>query len=666
MGRIKEDGLNQSDIDIINKKRLVFIVDECHRSTFGDMLLVIKNTFPRAVFFGFTGTPILDENNKKDNTTATVFGNELHRYSIADGINDGNVLGFDKYKVLTFKDIDIRRAVALNQSKSATEEEAINDNTKKEKYLEYINNKKMFGVYDEVGNYEKGIEDYIPSSQYRTYEHQNKVVEDILENWSTLSLGNKFSAIFATSSIPEAIEYYKLFKTKNASLKITALFDPNIDNTDGFIIKEEGLVEIIEDYNRNYDQQFTIPKYGKMKKDISLRLAHKKPYNKINSNEQIDLLIVVDQMLTGFDSKWLNALYLDKLLKYENVIQAFSRTNRLFGNEKPFGIIKYYRKPHTMEQNINRAIKLYSGDEPEGLFVQKLDKNLKKLNYIYNEIYEIFQENSINNFETLPESLAAKNKFAVLFRDFNNTLESSKIQGFIWNKDNYKFDNEAIEVIFNEISYTALLMRYKELFDSVDRTSEKGNSVPFDLDGYVTTIDTGKINSEYMNEKFEKYLRVLDMGDIDPIELDKTLNELHKSFASLTQIEQKYANIFLRDVERGQVKIDSDKKIRDYITEYQLNAENDQIHKISTKLGIDEYKLRKIMSLKITDSNINEFGRFDELINSCDKKLAKNFFEAKMGKELSNFEITLEIRDLLREYILLGGFDIDNYSSNIL
>lgn len=666
MGRIKEDGLNQSDIDIINKKRLVFIVDECHRSTFGDMLLVIKNTFPRAVFFGFTGTPILDENNKKDNTTATVFGNELHRYSIADGINDGNVLGFDKYKVLTFKDIDIRRAVALNQSKSATDEEAINDNTKKEKYLEYMNNKKMFGVYDEVGNYEKGIEDYIPSSQYRTYEHRNKVVEDILENWSTLSLGYKFSAIFATSSIPEAIEYYKLFKAKNASLKITALFDPNIDNTDGFIIKEEGLVEIIEDYNRNYDQQFTIPKYGKMKKDISLRLAHKKPYNKINSNEQIDLLIVVDQMLTGFDSKWLNTLYLDKLLKYENVIQAFSRTNRLFGNEKPFGIIKYYRKPHTMEQNINRAIKLYSGDEPEGLFVQKLDKNLKKLNYIYNEIYEIFQENSINNFETLPESLAAKNKFAVLFRDFNNALESSKIQGFIWDKDNYKFDNEAIEVIFNEISYTALLMRYKELFDSVDRTSEKGDSVPFDLDGYVTTIDTGKINSEYMNEKFEKYLRVLDMGDIDPIELDKTLNELHKSFASLTQIEQKYANIFLRDVERGQVKIDSDKKIRDYITEYQLNAENDQIHKISTKLGIDEYKLRKIMSLKITDSNINEFGRFDELINSCDKKLAKNFFEAKMKKELSNFEITLEIRDLLREYILLGGFDIDNYSPDIL
>ena len=107
-----------------------------------------------------------------------------------------------------------------------------------------------------------------------------------------------------------------------------------------------------------------------MKKDISLRLAHKKPYNRIKQEDQIDLLIVVDQMLTGFDSKWLNTLYLDKILKYENIIQAFSRTNRLFGEEKPFGIIKYYRKPHTMEQNIRRAVKLYSGDKPIGFFVE--------------------------------------------------------------------------------------------------------------------------------------------------------------------------------------------------------------------------------------------------------------------------------------------------------
>ena len=128
MSNIKsEDGCsNAHDIDIINKKRLVFIVDEAHRSTFGDMLLTIKETFPNAIFFGFTGTPIKKENQKKMNTTSTVFGNELHRYSIADGIRDGNVLGFDPYKVLTFKDSDIRRHVALEKAKAKDADEVFN------------------------------------------------------------------------------------------------------------------------------------------------------------------------------------------------------------------------------------------------------------------------------------------------------------------------------------------------------------------------------------------------------------------------------------------------------------------------------------------------------------------------------------------------------------
>ena len=121
MSNIKDDAqnkLNPNDIALINAKRLVFIVDECHRSTFGDMMQTIKHTFPKALFFGFTGTPIQGENQKKMSTTATVFGNELHRYSIADGIRDHNVLGFDPYKVLTFKDSDLRKAVALEKAKA--------------------------------------------------------------------------------------------------------------------------------------------------------------------------------------------------------------------------------------------------------------------------------------------------------------------------------------------------------------------------------------------------------------------------------------------------------------------------------------------------------------------------------------------------------------------
>jgi len=358
MSNIKdeEDGLNAADIEVMKSRKIVFIVDEAHRSTFGDMLITIKHTFPDAVFFGFTGTPIQEENQKKMNTTATIFGDELHRYSIADGIRDGNVLGFDPYKVSTYKDIDVRRAVALKMVNAFNEEEAIKDPEKSDTYYYYMDNSKvkMAGYRDKTGVYIKGIEDYLPRAQYERDIHREAVVRDIMDNWLRLSHNSKFHAIFATSSIAEAIKYYRLIKEMKSDLKITALFDSNIDNNGSVRFKTDGLVEVLEDYNAMYDQDFTMATHAKFKKDISARLAHKKPYERIDldPDKQLDLLIVVDQMLTGFDSKWVNTLYIDKYLKYENIIQAFSRTNRLFGPDKPFGTIRYYRYPILMERNI--------------------------------------------------------------------------------------------------------------------------------------------------------------------------------------------------------------------------------------------------------------------------------------------------------------------------
>ena len=264
MSNIKDEagGLNARDIELISSKRIVFIVDEAHRSTFGDMLITIKTTFPKAMFFGFTGTPIQNENQKKKNTTTTVFGDELHRYSIADGIRDKNVLGFDPCKVLTFKDKDVRKVVALEKAKAQTEEEAISDPVKSKVYYKYMDTSQvsMAGHLDKKGNYIKGIEDYIPNVQYTTDEHTTLVVQDILNNWIRLSHNSKFHAIFATSSIPEAINYYRLFKKMKPELKVRALFDPSIDNNGGVQYKEEGLVEIISDYNEKYGQDFTITK----------------------------------------------------------------------------------------------------------------------------------------------------------------------------------------------------------------------------------------------------------------------------------------------------------------------------------------------------------------------------------------------------------------------
>lgn len=657
--------LKQADMDKINSKRIVFIVDECHRSTFGEMLSVIKKTFPKAIYFGFSGTPILDENQKKMNTTSDVFGSELHRYSIADGIKDKNVLGFDPYMVSTYKDKDIRKAVALEKAKAKDEMEVYSDPKKTEVFNYYMDPSRiaMADKEDALGNVIRGIESYIPRSQYDNDKHRNAVVDDILENWLTYSK-NKFHAIFATSSIPEAIEYYRLFKKKKPDLKVTGLFDPSIDNQAGFAFKEDGLEEIIDDYYKRYQQRFTIASYGSMKKDISLRLAHKKPYERISNEpeKQIDLLIVVNQMLTGFDSKWVNTLYLDKVIEYENIIQAFSRTNRLFGPDKPFGIIRYYRKPNTMKQNIEKAVKLYSGDKKFGLFVEKLPHNIGVMNSLYEQIKFVFETAGVQDFAKLPDDIDSRKKFASLFNEFNDYLEAAKIQGMIWRKSEYTYTKDGtiqnIEREIDEKTYLILVQRYKELFVVVPGGSIE--TPPYDVKPYITDIDTGLIDAEYMNSKFKKFLKILSQPGSTQEEINAVKNELHRTFATLNQEEQKYANIILHEIESGDfVDVEDGKTLRDYITEYMVRAKNDQIHKISVVLGLDEAKLRNIMNLKLNSFNLNEFGRYDDLRKTVDKVKAKEYFEKLEGHAIIQPKVNIKTDDLLRRFILEDGFDMD-------
>lgn len=668
MSNIKneEGGINANDIAVMSSKKIVFIVDEAHRSTFGEMLRVIKDTFPSAIFFGFTGTPIQEENQKKMNTTATIFGNELHRYSIADGIRDKNVLGFDPYKVLTFQEKDVRQAVALAQAKASTVEEAIADPRKSDIFYKYMNSSsmKMAGNIDKNGLYIKGIEDYLPISQFHTCEHTSMVVQDIVNNWILLSHNGKFHAIFATSSIPEAINYYRLTKNAMPTLKVTCLFDPSIDNEGAAEYKEDGLVEIIEDYNAKYDQKFSLQNFDKFKRDISARLAHKKPYQLIERTpeKQVDLLIVVNQMLTGFDSKWINTLYVDKLLKFESIIQAFSRTNRLFGPEKPFGTIRYYRYPHTMEKNIEEAVKLYSGNKPIGLFVEKLEYNLGKLNDIFEDISRLFSNAGILNFEKLPDDNSERGKFASMFKMFNNHLEAAKIQGFAWHQLTYEFIHSLgvpktkVDMKLDENTYLILAIRYKELFGDGTGPSIE---VPFEIDGYLTEIDTNKIDSEYMNSRFDKFLKILKQEKIDEAEMKNTLEELHKSFSILTQEEQKYANIFLHDVESGNIEMESGKTFRDYVTEYQSKAKNDQIHNISVIFGLDEGKLRRLIAANVIESSINEFGRFEDLKSTVDLAKAQEYFQKLENTKISLFRINVKVHNMLQEFILKGGIEIE-------
>lgn len=658
---------NSADIEKIRAKRLVFIVDEAHRSTFGDMLIIIKRTFPRALFFGFTGTPIQEENEKSGNTTSTVFGNELHRYSIADGIRDGNVLGFDPYKVPTFRDSDLKQAVALEQAKAQSVAEAMDNPAKKKKFNYFMNEVPMAGYKDAKGKYHKGIEDYVPKSQYLTDTHQEKVVSDIIDKWDVLSQGNKFHAILATNSIAEAIDYYRLLKAAKPDLKVSALFDPNIDNDGsgdrGPTFKGDGLDEIMRDYNARYGHDFDFARHAAFKKDLAARLAHKKPYERIHTEpaKQLDLLIVVDQMLTGFDSKWLNTLYLDKVIKYQNIIQAFSRTNRLFKKEeKPHGTIRYYRYPHTMEQHIKDAVKLYSGDRPIGLFVDRLESNLEAMNTLVADITELFANADVQNFEKLPEDVEACAKFAKLFKAFNQRLQAAKVQGFHWSKQVYPFgendDKHEVTLAISEQTYLGLALRYKELAGK-GTGGGIGGDVPFDISGYLTEIDTGKIDADYMNSRFEKYLKELNQHQ-DQTSIEQTLNELHKSFASLTQAEQKYAKLFLHDLQRGDAKLIECYTFRDYINTYKDNAENAQINAIVNALGLDKSLLISLLNDSVNEKNLNNFGRFDALKDTVDKAKAKVYFEKLDGVSISPFKLNIRIDQFLKEFIFAQPDDL--------
>ncbi|EML9399295.1 type I restriction endonuclease subunit R [Citrobacter freundii] len=667
---VEDEGIatNSADIEKIRAKRLVFIIDEAHRSTMSGgkenklgMLVSIKKTFPKALFFGFTGTPIHDENKINSNTTADVFGNELHRYSIADGIRDGNVLGFDPYKVPTFRDSDIRKEVALEQARAESVADAMADPAKKKKFNHFMKDVPMAGYKDATGKYHKGIEDYVPKSQYLTNAHQEKVVSDILDKWDVLSQSNKFHAILATNSIAEAIDYYRRLKAAKPELKISALFDPNIDNDGsgdrGPTFKGDGLSEIMDDYNKRYGHDFDFARHAAFKKDLAARLAHKKPYERIHTepSKQLDLLIVVDQMLTGFDSKWLNTLYLDKIIKYQNIIQAFSRTNRLFGYDKPHGIIRYYRYPHTMEQHINDAVKLYSGDRPIGLFVDKLGSNIKAMNELVAEISELFIGAGIDNFEKLPDDLEACAQFAKLFNTFSQHLEAAKVQGLHWEQTVYTSTENDIKhevtLTIDEQTYLSLVLRYKELVAKGDSDSAGGGDVPFDISGYLTEIDTGKIDADYMNSRFDKYLKELNKHQ-DPASIETTLNELHKSFASLTQIEQKYAKLFLHDLQRGDAQLIEGHTFRDYINTYKDSAENAQLTAVVDALGLDKGLLTALIADNVNDKNLNDFGRFDALKDTVDKAKAKIYFEKQDGAAIPLFKLNIRIDQFLKQFIL--------------
>ena len=325
----------------LSKKRLVFIFDECHRSQFGDNHKAIKAFFPKAQLFGFTGTPIFEQNasyTRADGehgsyqTTEDIFQKRLHAYTITHAIDDKNVLRF---------------------------------------HIEYFKGE---------GNYKPKKNEAIA---------QQAVVEAIVEKHNGATNQRRFNALLATASINDAIAYYNLLKKAQAeqkatdenfvSLNIACVFSPPAegnrdvqqiqedlpqekrDNEDAPAEKKEALKTIIDDYNKQYGTNHSITEFDGYYQDVQQRIKDQKYINADYAHRnKIDITIVVDMLLTGFDSKYLNTLYADKNLKYHGLIQAFSRTNRILNDSKPYGNILDFRQQGAA---VDEAIALFSGED---------------------------------------------------------------------------------------------------------------------------------------------------------------------------------------------------------------------------------------------------------------------------------------------------------------
>lgn len=602
-------------------RRICFIVDEAHRSQFGKMHRRVKDTFYNALFFGFTGTPILAKNMKdSEETTESIFGPCLAVYSLATGIRDGNVLGFWPEYDPTFAEQDMRRVIALREAKISDASELKPGTKSFAAYQYYMTKAPMATVYKPDGSIEtKGIEDFFSSADYDSDAHRRAVVRHILDNRLMVAFGGehgtRFHGMLATSSIPEAYAYWQLFQEMAPGLHVTALFDPNIDqNTAGVIDKEEWLIAIIGRYNEQFDTQFnrrTDPHYERFKSDLTTRLAHKKPYQHIANDAAkcLDLVIVVDQLLTGFDSVYLNVLYMDKVMESDALIQAISRTNRIYDNaEKPWGMVKFYRKTNTMRRNLQDALELYCEGDTAGVMEQELMANLHLLNALYKDIAALFEHDGIERFCRLPKDSAAQQKFRKDFTKMRSTLRAAFLQGFQWS------GAYAGSLVFDEMTYHILRERFRELPST--GTHSQTPRAGYQLETNLTSVLGEQIDSDYLESRF----KILTISDIEARDQEANkaavMKDIEANLGILPARLQPYARQVLDDIQSGTLCAEPGKRFRTYITEYREHAISHAVHEEAAKYGIDEAKLLDVYRTTGTQG-INQIA-LKEVENTAD------------------------------------------------
>ena len=392
-----------SRIEEIRHSRIVMIFDECHRSHFGDCHKNIVKFFDNTQIFGFTGTPIFVENAVDGHTTKEIFSNCLHKYLIKDAIADENVLGF---------------------------------------LVEYYH----------------GNEDVDNADQDRMTE----IAKFILNNFNKSTFDGEFDALFAVQSVPMLIRYYKIFKSLNPKIKIGAVFTYAANssqddeqtgmNTGGFASESTGeadeLQAIMDDYNNMYGTSFTTENFRAYYDDINLRMKKKKADMK-----PLDLCLVVGMFLTGFDSKKLNTLYVDKNMEYHGLLQAFGRTNRVLNEKKRFGKVVCFRD---LKSKVDESIKLFSNSNNLEDIVRKPFNEVKR---DYQELTKDFLKHYPEpHFVDYLQSENDKKQFILAFRDI--IKKHAEIQ--IYNE----FENETNDLGMTEQQFMDFRSKYLDIYDT--------------------------------------------------------------------------------------------------------------------------------------------------------------------------------------------------------
>lgn len=510
------------------KEKVIFIIDECHRSQFGDMHKAISKHFSNAQYFGFTGTPIFKENKSQDGrVTADLFEKCLHHYLIKDAIKDGNVLGFSVEYFSTFK-----------------------------------------GQFDD--NDDTKVKDIDTNEVFMSDDRITLVAEDIIKKHPIKTRNMNYTALFTVSKIEMLIKYYDKFKELNHNLKIAAIFtygqNEECEGKDEH--SRDSLERIISDYNKIFGTNFNTENFSGYSADIAKRVK----------SAQIDILIVVNMFLTGFDSKPLNTLYVDKNLVYHSLIQAFSRTNRIEKTTKPYGNIVCYRN---LKKDTDKAICLFSlTDNTDTVLMKSYEYYLKQFKVELKNLYGIALTPSDVD---LLESEEDKKKFIVAFRELSKVLV--KLQTFT----EFEFKEDTLGI--SDQKYQDFKSKYFTIYDSIKRGEGEKTSILSDIDFGIELMQTDKINVAYIMN----LIRNIDFENEEAKEKDikHILTELDRADNADLRLKVDLIKSFLEKVAPNLTQKDS---VDDAFSEFEDNERKEEIQSFAYEVGIDQYLIKEHVS----------------------------------------------------------------------